>query len=73
MDTKEIDRVKGVGAIFVILGHSFTIAIREEYKLADILFNTIYSFHMPLFFLISGYLYSVPSNQSIFSFLKKKN
>lgn len=44
-----IDAVKGIGILFVILGHTFGIP--------EIIYNIMYSFHMPLFFIIAGYLY----------------
>lgn len=40
-----IDRVKGIGIILVILGHSIFL---EIFKIL------IYSFHMPLFFSYQG-------------------
>lgn len=46
--TDYIDIAKGIGIIFVIIGHS---------KIDENLYNFIYAFHMPLFFIISGYLY----------------
>lgn len=42
-----IDRVKGIGIILVVLGHMF-----------GLLGKGIYLFHMPLFFVLSGYLFS---------------
>ena len=42
-----IDVLKGFGIIFVLMGHSMGGGIH----------NFFYSFHMPLFFLVSGYLY----------------
>lgn len=45
-----IDIAKGIGIILVILGHS---GVNSEIK------DFIYGFHMPLFFVISGYLYNV--------------
>lgn len=44
-----IDIAKGLGIILVIIGHAGTPNIIGKY---------IYGFHMPLFFIISGYLYS---------------
>lgn len=44
-----MDIAKGVGIILVILGHTNTSLYLNDF---------IYSFHMPLFFIISGYLYS---------------
>ncbi len=45
-----IDFLKGLAIISVVIGHCWTIDRS--------LFNFIYSFHMPLFFCISGYLFS---------------
>jgi fucose 4-O-acetylase-like acetyltransferase len=45
-----IDVVKGIGIILVILGHTF--------ELPEIIHDMIYSFHMPLFFVVSGFLYN---------------
>lgn len=44
-----LDIAKGIGIILMIIGHSFG---------PQILIKIIYSFHMPLFFLISGYLFN---------------
>ena len=49
-----LDALKGILIILVILGHAIQ-GYEIEYQ-HDILFRIIYSFHMPLFFLISGYL-----------------
>ena len=53
-----IDTLRGIGILFVILGHC-------EPPFDKI----IYSFHMPLFFLISGYLFK--SKKNIKDYLKK--
>ena len=45
-----IDVLKGLGIIFVMLGHMVGIGFYED------IYVYIYSFHMPLFFFISGYL-----------------
>lgn len=45
---KTIDNAKGIGIILVIAGHLYT--------KDSIPFMYIFSFHMPLFFIISGYL-----------------
>ncbi len=47
-----IDALKGFGIILVVLGHMhFGYEVPYQY---------IYAFHMPLFFLVSGYLYKRP-------------
>lgn len=48
--TAYVDIAKGIGIILVVLGHT--------YNVPATLYNTIYSFHMPLFFIISGFVYN---------------
>ncbi|MBN1331374.1 acyltransferase family protein [Candidatus Dojkabacteria bacterium] len=50
MRNKTIDVLKGVGIIFVIMGHSNSAPIGNS------IIAYIYTFHMPLFFWITGYL-----------------
>ena len=45
-----IDILKGVGIIFVVIGHLYLNPFVDEY---------IYSFHLPLFFIVSGLLLNV--------------
>lgn len=49
-----IDNLKGIAILLVVLGH----CIQELVPNYDdnVFFKAIYSFHMPLFFIISGYL-----------------
>ena len=51
----ELDLMKGIGIILVYLGHSFNLKGLERLFLFSYIHNIIYSFHMPLFFLISGF------------------
>ena len=46
-----MDFLKGIAIIAVIVGHSLS-GVRSM----DLLFNVIYSFHMPLLFFISAYI-----------------
>lgn len=55
-----LDILKGFGIIFVVLGHFCSI---------DSVYHWTYSFHMPLFFLASGYLYH---KRSVMSTIKHK-
>lgn len=48
-----IDVLKGIGIIFVILSHA---------SMSSIITNYLFSFHMPLFFFISGYLFTIKDN-----------
>ena len=57
---KEFDFLKGIAIILVILGHSFSftgfdLLDKEKYFGCYYTFNTIYSFHMPLFFIVAGF------------------
>ena len=50
---KYIDFLKGILIILVVLGHSF----QNSKSYEDLIIRVIYSFHMPAFMLISGYLF----------------
>lgn len=57
----ELDYLKGIGIILVILGHSFSftrfeLLNKEKYFIYYYIFKFIYSFHMPLFFIVAGFL-----------------
>lgn len=60
-----IDSIKGFAILLVVMGHTF-----HDFKGINMAFiDFIYAFHMPLFFIISGYLgykkyYDI--NQSLF-------
>ena len=66
-----IDEVKGVGILLMVIGHVYSDFIPNEFKV------WIYGFHMPLFFIISGYSFGMfeekkYSNWSIKDLIKKK-
>ena len=50
-----LDSLKAILILLVVLGHAVQFNDTEHYA-NSILFRFIYSFHMPLFFFISGYL-----------------
>lgn len=52
-----LDIAKGIAIFFVVAGHSFVPEIRNGDAVFGTLFHWIYSFHMPLFAIISGYLF----------------
>ncbi|MGL5964424.1 MAG: acyltransferase family protein [Fusobacteriaceae bacterium] len=56
----KIDSLKGIGIFLVVLGHHNNFILRDY----------IYSFHMPLFFFISGYLHKIENNN--LNYLKRK-
>lgn len=63
MRIKWIDNLKFMGIYLVVLGHL---------DISQTILNYIYSFHMPLFFFISGYLFNISYYKNYFDFLKKK-
>lgn len=70
-----LDLAKGLLIIFVVLGHALQFSFGKEYIISEqffdnIVFKSIYSFHMPLFMLISGYLF-YNSNKKNFGILAK--
>jgi fucose 4-O-acetylase-like acetyltransferase len=71
-----ISRLKGLAIILVVLGHSLPITT-DDYKpfSAELLTRFIYSFHMPLFMCISGFLFVYTNKDreiTHLSFLYKK-
>lgn len=61
------DVVKGFGIFLVVLGHCWILSD----GLGDV-YILIYSFHMPLFLVVSGYLSYGKREESFFLFLKRK-
>lgn len=58
-----IDALKGFGILCVVLGHVaggyLTLGVYPEvYGLLEGIYNFVYAFHMPLFMMLSGYLYN---------------
>lgn len=61
MRDSSIDLAKGLAILFVLLGHSILyhpIQMASMYHWCEVLDRVITSFNMPMFFLISGYLFS---------------
>lgn len=53
-----VDAVKGWAIYLVVLGHCIQYATPEHYEYSsNIFFRLIYGFHMPLFMVMSGYLF----------------
>lgn len=58
MRERWVDNVKGFAIYLVVLGHCIQYASHNGYDYVNnTVFKLIYSFHMPLFMLISGYLF----------------
>lgn len=52
----DLDVFKGILIILMVLGHVIQTIISPDDFDNNIVFKVIYSFHMPAFFFISGYL-----------------
>ena len=57
----KIDAIRGLAIVLMILGHCIQFGQGKAYLdsyayFDDVIFKSIYSFHMPLFAAISGYL-----------------
>ncbi len=71
------DLAKGILIFLVVLGHALQYGFGQEYNLqrlysADVMFMTIYSFHMPAFMIISGYLFFYSDRRSFRDVLVSK-
>lgn len=53
---EDLDFLKGIGIALVVLGHCFTTELVTKYYILSIFKEIIYTFHMPIFFIVSGYL-----------------
>ncbi|MHB8065129.1 MAG: acyltransferase family protein, partial [Ruminiclostridium sp.] len=53
---EDLDFLKGIGIVLVVLGHCFTTALETKYYIVRMFKEIIYTFHMPIFFIVSGYI-----------------
>lgn len=74
---KNLDLYKGVLIILVILGHAIQFGFGPQYRFSelfydDFMFRAIYTFHMPLFMTISGFLFYYSNSKSYQSVILSK-
>lgn len=69
---ENVDIIRGFAILLVVLGHALATdnIITTDSKWCNVVHDFIYSFHMPLFFLISGFCYVQPEKYGKF-FLRK--
>lgn len=60
-----VDTAKGIGVFLVVLGHLW---YRSPHEIIN---QMIYSFHMPMFFVLSGFLFDI-NNKTKSEFIKRK-
>ena len=63
MRDKSVDILKGIGIILVVVGHA---------NCPQTLRDIIYSFHMPLFFICSGFFFSLTDTDNWKKFLERR-
>ena len=54
-----IDAIKGIGIILVVFGHALTKSLADVNVVYKILRNVVYIVHMPIFFIVGGYLFQM--------------
>lgn len=62
-----IDIARAFAILFIVLGHTL---VHSEH--CGLIFKFLYSFHVVMFFILSGYTFKIKDNQSFFYFLKNK-
>lgn len=58
-----LDIAKGIGILLVVLGHAITIDLSKNYIILYLFRLLIYGIHMPLFFVIAGYLFEIKKDK----------
>lgn len=66
-----IDFAKGIAILLVVFGHS-TELLYSESEVNNLIHTAIYSFHMPLFFLLSGMIFSDTKYKKFLKFFWNK-
>ena len=66
------DAIKALAIWLVVLGHCVQYLSGWEFW-DNALFRLIYSFHMPLFFMVSGFFFASSEDLPVWEFLKKKS
>lgn len=74
---KWIDSLKGFTIVLVVIGHTIggyisSHMLEVDYRAYQFIFDLIYSFHMPLAMLLSGYVFNIAYSGSKFENKKKK-
>lgn len=73
---EEVDLIKGVAILLVFIGHAATNSFLYRPIVYEVFVQFIYSFHMPLFFVVSGFLSIKSFNMNIkkdyIKFIKNK-
>lgn len=71
---KYIDYIRSFAIMLVVMGHVIQYILHPESYMTNSIWQFIYSFHMPLFMVLSGYTIGILNNKnaSIFSIIRKR-
>ena len=58
-----IDAAKGFAILLVMMGHSDP---------PEVVMTWLYTFHVPLFFFLSGYVFKIKNGENFLSFVRRK-
>lgn len=58
-----LDTAKGIGIFLVVTGHCLTSSIRADVPAYSLIYELIYSFHMPFLIFLSGYSFFLAQNR----------
>lgn len=69
-----IDNLKGLAILMVVAGHIIQFLYCPDNFDENIAFRAIYSFHMPLFFMLSGFVttFAMGSESKVFMKVRKR-
>ena len=67
-----IDKLRALAMALVVMGHTIYFCMYHEERFNDPIFNVICSFHVPLFFFLSGVVITNPPNIKKFLAKAKK-
>ena len=56
-----IDKMKALAMLLVVMGHTIYFCIWHEASFSDAVLNIICTFHVPLFFFLSGFVIKQPA------------
>jgi len=68
---EHIDILKGIGIISVVIGHALNTEVFPS-NICDSIRKFVYIYHLPVFFICSGYLFNNKGFISLFHSIKKK-
>ena len=64
-----LDIARGICILLVVFGHTLIPNIRENNKIIQFIYDYIYFFHMPVFFIISGIIFENNINRLVIYYI----